>query len=280
MYAGDELRCPVASWWLQPPIESSESTHSAVKDILSEVCERYGIGRVFVSSLIGHSLDVLRTGLPTVQVLHDHYPTWPLLGVNPEPYLSENDGAGIDKALQDHDKRLSFLDRSGPEWTRFRTDYMQALSEFDVRIVAPGQWVLDLQNRLEPAFTDLKNMVIRHGFPTLENLQSINARPRKDGRLRMVILGRMQEGKGAELLTRALSKLTEHVQVYLLGTGKPGERFFGLPGVNVILEYEHSELVEVLTKIGPDFAALLSVVPETFSHCDPCWQFPGPYRAR
>jgi GT2 family glycosyltransferase len=265
LYAGNELRCPIASWWLQPPIESSDSTHSAVQAILTEICERYRIGRVFVSSLIGHSVDALRTGLPTVQVLHDHYPTWPLLGVNPEPYLLESGGVDLEAALSDHKDRLNFPHRSGSEWARFHADYLQALSEHDVKIVAPGQWVLDLQNRLEPAFTGLKSKVIRHGFPAMENLRVVKPRPRKDGRLRMVILGRVQEGKGSELLKRALPELTKHVQVYLLGTGKPGEQFFGLPGVNVIVEYDHSELAGLLNTVGPDIAALPSVVPETFS---------------
>ena len=81
MYGGSELRCPIASWWLQPPIDSIVDTDPNITGILSGICRRFGIGRVFVSSLIGHSLDALRTGLPTLQVLHDHFPLWPLLGV-------------------------------------------------------------------------------------------------------------------------------------------------------------------------------------------------------
>ncbi len=75
----------------------------------------------------------------------------------------------------------------------------------------------------------------------------------------------MQTGKGQQLLIQALPELARYVQVYLLGAGKSGEEFFGVSGVDVILEYERDELSSILQAIGPDFAALLSVVPETFS---------------
>ncbi|MCW8925841.1 MAG: glycosyltransferase, partial [Xanthomonadales bacterium] len=266
LYAGNELRCPIASWWLQPPIQSITATDPAVKKIITEVCNRFGIGRVFVSSLIGHSLDVLRTGLPTIQVLHDHFPVWPLLGVNPEPYLSDGKPVDLDRALSDHEHSWHFIDQDGLTWSEVCADYLEAVSEFDVKFVAPGQWVLDLQNRIAPSFTGLESTVIPHGLPAPENLQPVTPRPRSDGRLRMVILGRMQEGKGAKLVQSALPELAKHVQVYLVGTGKAGEAFFGIPGINVISEYDHEKLGDLLNDIGPDFAALVSTVPETFSY--------------
>ncbi len=120
LYAGIELRCPIASWWLQPPIGSIASTDAAVKTILSDICKRFEIGRVIVSSLIGHSLDALRTGLPTVQVLHDHFPIWPLLGVDPQPYLSEGKPVNLDKALSEHSKSRNFVDMDGHAWSRYK----------------------------------------------------------------------------------------------------------------------------------------------------------------
>jgi len=266
LYAGNELSYPIASWWLQPPIESIADADAAYKEILAEVCRRFEIGRIFISSLIGHSLDALRTGLPTVQVLHDHFPVWPLLGVNPEPYLSADTGADIGKALSEHKQSRNFPDKGSKAWSDIRASYLHAVDKFDVKITAPGQWVLDLQNKLEPGFERLRSKVIPHGFPALAGLEFITPKPREDGRLRMVILGRMQEGKGQKLLSLALPELAKHVQIYLLGTGKPGEEFFGVSGVDVILEYDREDLSTLLHTIGPDFAALLSVVPETFSY--------------
>ncbi len=265
LYLGNELRCPVASWWLNPPVESISDSHDSYRMILSEIYSRYGIGRVFVSSLVGHSLDVLRSGLPTLQILHDNFPAWPLLSVNPQPYLRSAGSPDLELALSEHRKDREFLDKNAQSWSRIRAAYLQAINEFKVKIAAPGQSVLELQSQLAPVFKTLAAQVIPHGFPVLQDLRAILPKPRKDGRLRMVIPGRMQTGKGQQLLARALPELAKHVQVYLLGTGKSGETFFGMAGVDVIPEYERDQLTSILTTIGPDFAALLSVVPETFS---------------
>ncbi len=265
LYAGNELRCPIASWWLSPPTGSITDSDSGYREILSEICQRHGIGRVFVSSLVGHSLEAFRSGRPTLQVLHDHFPLWPLLSVNPQPYLRNGDTPKLELALQEHAKILEFTDKDAQDWSAIRDAYVRALKENNVKIAAPGQSVLDLHKQLEPAFSGLAAEVIPHGFPAIENLRAITPRPRRDGRLRLLIPGRMQTGKGQQLLRRALPELAKHVQVYLVGTGKSGEAFFGLAGVDVVLEYEREELATILTGIGPDFAALLSVVPETFS---------------
>jgi GT2 family glycosyltransferase/glycosyltransferase involved in cell wall biosynthesis len=265
LYAGNELGCPIASWWLAPAIGSICDTNPAYQEILAEIVERYGIGRVFISSLVGHSLDALRTSLPTLQILHDHFPVWPLLSVNPEPYLRTSEALNLELALQEHKNDREFLDKDVLAWSQIRHAYIDAINQFQVKIAAPGQSVLDMQIRLEPAFKPLLTEIIPHGFPVIEDLKTITPKPRKDGRLRLVILGRIQKGKGQLLLAQALPELAKYVQVYLLGSGKPGEEFFGIAGVDVILEYEHDKLPSILATIGPEFAALLSVVPETFS---------------
>lgn len=266
LYLGTEMRCPIASWWLQPPIRSVEDSEPVYRAVLEQVCRRYGIGRIIVSSLIGHSLDVLRTGLPTLQVLHDHFPLWPLLSVHPEPFLREGSPVDIEVALASHPGKLEFQDKDAAAWRDIRAAYLQALADHQVNIAAPGQSVLDLQARLEPAFDTQGAQVIPHGTVVPEERESVAPRSRDDGRLRMVVLGRIQVGKGQKLLLKAVRELAEHVQVYLLGAGKSGEQFFGISGVDVIPQYEPDELPDLLRAIGPHFAALLSIVPETFSY--------------
>jgi GT2 family glycosyltransferase/glycosyltransferase involved in cell wall biosynthesis len=266
LYAGNELRCPVASWWLSPSIQSVDDEHEHYRSVLQQICQRYPIGRVFVSSLVGHSLDALRTGLPSLQILHDHFPAWPLLSVSPLPYLKDGKPPNLERALSEHKKNLEFNDKAASEWNRLTRAYLQTLQKEKVRIAAPGQSVLDIQNQLVPGFEALGTEIIPHGFPELEASRAVVPRPRSDGRLRMVILGRMQTGKGRDLLIRALPELRKHVQVYLLGTGKSGESLFGMSGVDIILDYDRQQLPELLAGIGPDFSALLSVVPETYSY--------------
>lgn len=265
LYAGNELRCAIASWWLRPPIRSVEDHVSDYQRIFEHLCRRYRIGRVIVSSLIGHSLDALRSGLPTLQVLHDHFPLWPLLSVNPHPYLRDQRPVDLETALAEETGQREFEDKDAAAWSGMRKAYVQALADYHVTIVAPGRSVLELQSRLEPAFEPQSAHVIPHGSPVPDTGQTVAPRPRSDGRLRMVVLGRIQAGKGRQLLLDSLDDLTEHVQVYLLGSGKSGEEFFGRTGVDVILEYRQDELPALLDAIGPHFAALLSIVPETFS---------------
>jgi GT2 family glycosyltransferase/glycosyltransferase involved in cell wall biosynthesis len=266
LYAGNELRCPIASWWLQPPIESVTASNQSYERILTEICDRFQVCRVIVSSLIGHDLCVFETGLPTLQILHDHFPLWPMLEADPEPYISAKTGVNLRKAFKESRKSQLFRDKDASAWVRLNKTYLHNLKRSNVKIAAPGQWVLDLQNRLKPGFAKLETTIIPHGIPDSGKPRLINPRPRSDARLRIVILGRMQEGKGRELLLQALPGLVNYAQVYLLGTGKAGEEFFGISGVDVVLEYEPDELTDLLSEIGPHFAALLSIVPETFSY--------------
>ena len=103
LYLSNRLDAPLASWWLQPPIGSTGETNADYREMLGEILERHGVGRVMVSSLVGHSLDALATGRPTLQVLHDYYPAWPLLGEHPGPWLRDGAPVDLDAALQAHD---------------------------------------------------------------------------------------------------------------------------------------------------------------------------------
>ncbi|HKJ18314.1 MAG TPA: glycosyltransferase, partial [Xanthomonadales bacterium] len=108
--------------------------------------------------------------------------------------------------------------------------------------------------------------VIPHGIT--ENWTNVHwqPRPRDDGKLKLLIPGRIQKGKGKSLLLKAIPELTQHARICLLGCGKEGEDFFGLNGVDVVLNYKREELPEIIARIAPDVAGLISTVPETFSY--------------
>lgn len=266
LYLGNQLKVPLASWWLQPAIRSTTDDNPQYRDILNDIVERYGVSRVMVSSLVGHSLDALATGLPTVQVLHDFFPAWPLLGVHPQAYLAAPADQRLSQALQDHPLLPDFTDHSAAAWNRLARVWPERLAAHSVRLAAPSQSVIKLLAQLDPRFAELDIEIIHHGLPPLVQAPGILPRPRPDGRLRLVVPGRMQPGKGASLLLAALPQLRQYAQVYLLGAGKHGEVFFGQAGVNVVLQYQRDELPELMRTIAPDVAALLSVVPETFSY--------------
>ena len=266
LYLDNQTNTPVASWWLQPAITSTAFEHAQYRSIVHEISTRYGVSRLVVSSLVGHSLDALSTGLLTIQVLHDFYPLWPLLGIHPGPYLGKGPDSCLEAALQDHPLLPGFLDRNAAGWKALGRQWRQGITNWGVHIVAPSRSVADLIRLLDPGWSDIEIDIIPHGLPELPGSATVVPRDREDGRLRLVIPGRIQQGKGQRLLLEALPELTQFAQVYLLGSGKDGEVFFGKSGVDVIIQYQREELRELLTKIGPHVAGLLSVVPETFSY--------------
>ena len=265
LYLGNRLEAPVASWWLQPPIRSATARATAYREILEDVTARIGAGRVIVSSLVGHSLEALDTGLPTIQVLHDYFPCWPLLGVHPGPYLDSGRAVDLDRALADHPLLAEFRNLDASGWAALGQRWREAVLAGDVRVVAPSRSVVDLLGRLDPAWPTERIEIIAHGLPPLPGPEAVHPRDREDGRLRLVIPGRIQEGKGQRLLLEALPELTRYARVCLLGAGQCGEVFFGLPDVDVVSQYRREELAGILAGMGPHAAALLSIVPETFS---------------
>jgi GT2 family glycosyltransferase/glycosyltransferase involved in cell wall biosynthesis len=266
LYATDRLDFPLASWWMQPPIQSVDDSNPQYAAILGEVRARYAAGRVLVSSLVGHALDALRTGLPTIQVLHDYFPVWPLLGVHPEAFAGADGAIDLAAALDAAGQAREFRDRGTAAWLDIRRAYLRAISEHEVRVVAPSRSVVALQNRLDAGWKDVDIQVIPHGFPPLDSSGPVTPRNRRDDRLRLVVPGRVLPGKGQRLLLEALPDLVSYAHVYLLGTGQRGEQFFGAAGVDVLIDYRREELPAILHGIGPHLAALLSVVPETFSY--------------
>ncbi|MDX1380232.1 MAG: glycosyltransferase, partial [Xanthomonadales bacterium] len=271
LYLASELdhepAAPLARWWLEPAIRDCDEHHPGHAQVMAHVTSRYGVSRVMVSSLVGHSLDALRTGLPTVQVLHDAFPAWPLLSVNPAPWLRDGKPADLQGALDAHAGRMEFPGRDAASWRSLAEAHRQALIEHDVRLAAPGPAVEELVRALHPdhALPDIR--LIPHGLPALDNEQGpVAPRARADGRLRLVVPGRIQAGKGQALLREALPRLAPHAHVTLLGTGQSGHEFFGLPGVDVVPEYRREDLPRLLHRLGPHAGLLLSLVPETWSY--------------
>ena len=266
LHLGNRLEAPLAVWWLQPPILSSTEKHPGYREILREILTRHGIGRIVVSSLVGHSLDALATGLPTLQVLHDFFPRWPLLGVNPAPYLEAGKPVQLRRPVEEHGLPAEFVDRDAASWEKLGSDWREAVVAWGVRVVAPSRSVVELLRSLDPGWSDIDIEILPHGLPPLPGSVEVKPRERDDGRLRLVIPGRIQPGKGQRLLQQALPELGRFARVCLLGAGPSGEAFFGQPNVDVIMQYRREDLRELLASIGPHLAGLLSIVPETFSY--------------
>ena len=266
LHPGDGEGARLETWHLTPPIRSVAETHPQYAAILRSLIEDHGIGRIIVSSLVGHALDVFETGLPTLQVLHDLFPAWPLLETPPPG--ESTDAASLEslqEAMSDHGSGEKLQGRSAAGWLELRQAYVQQIQNRSIHLVAPSNSTRQRFRSLHPALEKTEIQLIPHGVSTWPGAQAVSAHE-DHSPLRLVVPGRIQAGKGQQLLLEALPRLNRYAHVYLVGSGKQGETFFGRSGVSIIPQYDHAALPELLGAIQPHAALLLSTVEETFSY--------------
>ncbi len=267
LHLGTQREPSLMAWPLQPDITDSTIGHAGYRAIINDIIHRYAVDRIVVSSLIGHDLDALNTGLPTLQVLHDYYPCWPLLSTDPGHYRRKDGSVDLSRALRETEQP-PFADHRALYWERLRQKWLTTLKRRRIPLVAPSQSVIDNLTWLADPSLAEQTTVVPHGIAPLDKKPAaVGARARPDKRLRLVLLGRISAGKGKSLLADALRHgLADYAQIYLLGSGKDGEAFFGQTGVNVVYQYQREQLPSLLRETGPHAGLLLSTVPETFSY--------------
>jgi GT2 family glycosyltransferase/glycosyltransferase involved in cell wall biosynthesis len=255
---------PLRRWPLPRPIADTALGDDAYRRVLADVLRDYCVDALVVSSLIGHSLDALRTSLPLYCVVHDHYPLWPVLHRDfGDPSLA------FDEAQRAADLRASgseFAERDPQHWRRLRDATVAALLAARATLIAPTRSALANHLRLAPELGELPSRVIAHGLAPWPADAPAPLPPPARARLRLLIPGRIRHGKGAELLRAALPRLRERAELFLLGAGADAHALFGERGLHVVLDYRRDELPRLLAEIRPDAALLLPTVAETFSY--------------
>ena len=252
---------------LPEAIASTSFGHPLYRAFLDAVIADYGVDALMVSSLIGHSLDALRTGLPTTFFVHDFYPLWPLLHRNLDDASLTFDTAQMRADLAGIDAGFEFFERDAEYWLALREAFADALLAARAQLIAPTRAALDIFLRLQPRLAPLAQHVIAHGlapWPLPPSLP-LPAPPVRE-RLRLVVLGRVRRGKAAALLRELLPHLSEHAELFLLGAGPEASEFFGQPDVHILLNYRNAELPALLERVAPDAALILPNFAETFSY--------------
>ena len=256
---------PIRMWPLSAPIAASASASAEYREILAQVQRDFGVGAVLVSSLIGHSLDALRTGLPTAVVCHDYYPLWPRLHADFDDATRDFSATAMPAALRDV-RGFEFADERPAAWQALRRDYLAALTDANALLIAPSGTVRTNLLRIEPALAQHPWRHIEHGFAPFPHTDAVIASDAQRKTLRIVVVGRINGAKGEHLLARLLPRLPEGVELVLLGGGAAAMRFFGQRGVHVLLNYHRDDLPELLARLRPDAALLASTVAETYSY--------------
>lgn len=272
LYRGASMDVPIQSWVLATPILSTVIRHYEYQNVLSEIIREFGIEAIIVSSFIGHSLDILRTGLPTVVSVHDFYPYCPALVATFGQPCHVCDEARL-KQCHTENSENRFFDSVDSEYQQVvRRQYVADIHKARAHLIFPTHQTRAQLIGLAPDLAQCPFSVIGHGLGkglnrSLSNLrqQPILINPENE-RLRIVALGSLNSHKGRSLFEKVVDNLESITDIFLLGCGDDGKPYNNRPHVTVIPRYEREMLAAKLQEIQPDLGLLMSTVPETFSY--------------
>lgn len=254
---------PIRAWSLAQPIHATAPAHLEYRTILAEIIEEFGVQSLLVSSLIGHSLDALRTRLPTVLVAHDHLPFCVAIYAYFGSECRSCDHQRLAHCIQENPGHRFFRGVTSQDWVVLREAFIETVRTQDIAIAAPSRSTAKRWQSLMPELGVDRFRVIPHGID-LPEPPAFEARP--DERLRLVMIGRISQEKGAAILQQALPQLLQRAELTLIGCGDAGQAWAGHVGVTVIPGFRRDELPGLIAEARPHLGLLLSTVPETFSY--------------
>ncbi|MEE9345840.1 MAG: glycosyltransferase [Methylococcales bacterium] len=248
----------IAHFDLCIPIASTVIEHVEYQRLLAEVLQTYNVQTIFVSTLIGHSMDCLRTGLPTIRIFHDYFPHWPaLLATLDKDKLTKSD---LQQALK-QSTREPFGGIDAQQLEDWQHSLEQLYTKDNVVLVAPDQSVVDNVQKISDHTGYQKIKLIPHAIKQFAPIKYT----RNKSQFTILVPGRMGYPKGKRLLDSCLSRLT-HYRLVFLGAGNNHDDYHRYPNIEIVDHYQASELQALLQHYQPDVALLLSAVSETFSY--------------
>ncbi|MBN9426376.1 MAG: glycosyltransferase family 4 protein [Burkholderiales bacterium] len=282
---------PLREWIMQSPIASIAATHLQYRHLLHEIIDDFQVDAIIVSSLVGHSLDVFDTTLPTLWVAHDYVPFCPALVIHHESVCHQCGRAELQRCERENPLNRFFKDTSPDHWLTLRQRFIAQVMRDHVSWVAPSASVGRHYRELVPTLRDKPLTVIGHGTDPTPPWQTLRARACEQARpaqarpaqarpaevqpadaslppsrrLRIVVLGSLAPQKGRALLSQAIEALARIADLYLIGCGDDAEPFRA-HAARLVPRYAPDELPALLAEVEPDLGLLLSTVPETFSY--------------
>lgn len=259
----------LGSWTLGSPIRATDIHNAGYAAAIREIIDSFQVKAILVSSLIGHSLDALTTGLPTAQVIHDYYPYCPVISTFTNTLCRTCTSQDL-ASCHDSGAMHAFFDNiDDAEWTTLRQTYFDTIRERNVTLVAPTPAAKEHLETLDARYRDVAMTVIEHGNLPLGQAPSTVSIPTRDtanARPHVLLLGELRPEKGEKLFSRLLPALRKEADVFLVGCGDSAAAYAALPGVFTIRRYDRAELGSLLARINPDMALFLSVWPETYCY--------------
>jgi len=264
----EAVEAPLMHWDLERPIRATDVSNLEYRLILDQVVATFDVRAIVVSSLVGHSLEALDTGLPTVVVLHDLYPFCPAMFATFGQPCTVCDAAALERCLRGNLHQAFWHNTDTAFWLGFRASYALRLDQPWVRLAAPSASAWSRWTQLFPEIAGRTCATIPHGLPPLPGGATSVGFDKSVARrkLRLVFPGRLLPHKGLALFAGTMARLTAHADILLLGCGRFGEPFRDAAGITVVPHYAREDLVRHVGAFRPDAALLLSVVPESFSY--------------
>ncbi len=268
LYGDAGMDSPIRSWTLSQPILSVRQNCPEYRAIIAELVESYSVESIVVSSVIGHTLDILHTSLPTTVVLHDFFPFCPALYATFDTPCTGCTAERLAACGRDNPQHHYFKFESSAHWLGVRKFFLASLVQEHITLAAPSASVVERYRVLAPELGGKPISVVAHGLAgdLIASLAPGAEFAEDAGPLRLVVLGRLTAEKGGEILAAIVDEVVGFAELHLLGTGESGARFEKTVNVPVVRSYDSAELGALLRDIRPHLALLLSVVPETFSY--------------
>lgn len=254
-------------WELTPYIYDTAIAHLEYNYILEEIIKTYQVSTILISSLIGHSLDALNTGLKTIFICHDYYPFCPAFFIYFKKICSHCTTQDLKECFQSNPYNYFFPMSSPEKWEKIRHYFSQLILQNEIPIVSPSQSVQKNLSFLDKKLHLGLFYLISHGIKPFRKIITIPPKYDSQDKLKILALGRIARHKGLDLFQEIAPEIVDIAEIFLLGYGEEGVELADLSSIQTIAQvYNREDLPEIVKKINPDLGLLLSVVPETFSY--------------
>lgn len=263
LYRNDDSVRPLRFWELALPIHASVISHLQYRNVLREIISDFGVNAIVVSSLIGHSLDALRTGLPTVVVAHDLFPFCVAIFGHFDGECTGCSSERLSQCIESNPGHRFFEGVKAQDWTALRRAFSSVVNQRQIPVIAPSRSAAKRWTTLMPELDRARISVIPHG---IKLPPAVAFDPPTEGPLRLLKLGRLSVEKGGDLLKPALTELSGFAHITLLGCGEDALRFKQMPGVTAIAHFNREDLPALIAQARPHLGLQLSTVAETFSY--------------
>lgn len=243
------------------PIKATAVSNEEYQANLARIIKEWDVQGLVVSTLIGHAMDCLNTGLPTLRVMHDYFPHWPLLNAQLDgDQITE---AAIEQAL-DATVEEPFGQIEKPQWEAWQQAENEAIKQKHVTLVAPSQSVKTNVLKLNATDGFEKIQILPHGINPIPTIDY----QAESAVFTVLVLGRINPPKGQAILDDCLVHLKDHkdIQFVFLGAGNEGKKYLPNPQIKVVMDYQKSELDDLLADARPQLALITSLASETFNY--------------